>query len=597
MRRSFHGIALCFTAGLTLTGAALANGGGSRATIDVNNNITTSTTWTANNVYRLEQQIYVEPGASLTIEAGTLIASRTGVGGSLAVARGGQIFIQGTADNPVIMTSEADTATWTNGDPKTGTWREAANEWGNLTIMGAGYISENATVGNVPTFNANNVAQMEGLVSGTSMDQYGGGNDDDDSGSISHLSIRYGGRVIGLGNELNGLSLGGVGRGTDLDHIEIMNNVDDGIEIWGGCVNIKNFAIWNIGDDSFDVDQGWRGKAQFGLIVQGWSLDAPQGSGVGDNGFETDGGEDSDWQPTTTAVIYNCTFIGQPVDGDGATAWRDNARVQYRNSIFKDCGEKIVRFDNIDGDGANGYGFNGTLSWADTWTTDWNAKPPHPNDPNNFFTFYKAQTSGKLAEITDSVFYRNQNAAAYDEADLRGVFDPANNNVKEPANSPIRVCNRGPLVSKGGKDLLQVVELDPRPVNEALTSVNVAPDDGFFTPGKFRGAIDPGDPRWIYGWTAAEAFGFLKGAPMFCFDVLDTNGNDLGNLVVDMDLTATVVQSDGSVLCDYSPINIISNNPVTVSFQCGPVQFFAQQQGGGFAWQAGPFSGTLVEKP
>jgi hypothetical protein len=80
-----------------------------------------------------------------------------------------------------------------------------------------------------------------------------------------------------------------------------MNNVDDGIEIWGGTVNLKYFSIWNIGDDSFDVDQGWRGKAQFGLIVQGYSLDANQGSGVGDNVFETDGAEDSDAQPVTTA--------------------------------------------------------------------------------------------------------------------------------------------------------------------------------------------------------------------------------------------------------------------------------------------------------
>ena len=82
---------------------------------------------------------------------------------------------------------------------------------------------------------------------------------------------------MGLGNELNGLSLGAIGRETDIEYVEIMNNVDDGIEIWGGAVNLKYFSVWNVGDDSFDVDQGWRGKAQFGLIVQGYSLDASQG--------------------------------------------------------------------------------------------------------------------------------------------------------------------------------------------------------------------------------------------------------------------------------------------------------------------------------
>jgi hypothetical protein len=121
---------------------------------------------------------------------------------------------------------------------------------------------------------------MEGLVADFPGDPkvlYGGGDDDDDSGSIQYLSIRYGGRVVGLNNELNGLSLGGIGRGTDISFVEVMNNVDDGIEIWGGTFNLKNFIITNIGDDGLDIDQGFRGKIQFGLITQGYSLDAPQG--------------------------------------------------------------------------------------------------------------------------------------------------------------------------------------------------------------------------------------------------------------------------------------------------------------------------------
>jgi hypothetical protein len=149
---------------------------------------------------------------------------------------------------------------------------------------------------------------MEGLVAafpGDTKVLYGGGNDDDDSGSISYLSLRYGGKVVGLNNELNGLSLGGIGRNTDIHHVEIMNNVDDGIEIWGGTVNLKYFSIWNVGDDSLDIDQGWRGKAQFGLIVQGYSANAAQGSGVGDNCIEIDGAEQSDYQPVTTGTIYN----------------------------------------------------------------------------------------------------------------------------------------------------------------------------------------------------------------------------------------------------------------------------------------------------
>jgi hypothetical protein len=506
------------TATVAALGAALA-GTAQAAEIPVTANITTSTTWTANNTYNLQDQIYVEPGATLTIEAGTVIASTTNIGGSLAVANGGQIHVLGTASRPVVMTSKADVATWTNDDPRSGFWREGVNEWGNLTIMGNAYIAEDATVGNMACPDADNVATMEGLDEGGTIVQYGGDEDDYDAGTLNYLSIRYGGRVIGLGNELNGLSLGGLGRDTDIHHVEIMNNVDDGIEVWGGTVNLKHVSIWNIGDDSFDVDQGWRGKAQFVLIVQGWSADAGQGSGVGDNCFETDGAEDSDYQPVTTATIYNATVIGQPVAGDGGTAWRDNARIQYNNCVFMDLGERLVRFDGDDGDGASGYGHNSTLSWVGTWTTPYTttsainpAKAPlTPGD------LYQSHASGMLAQITDSVFFRNLAGDAYTEATARGVFAGGNNNVLIPgfanADAPIRKLVRGPIVMKGGLTLARVVKLDPRAQNEAKSVVDVAPADGFFTSARYRGAFSPNE-NWLCGWTAAAAFGMTECGPV-----------------------------------------------------------------------------------
>jgi len=496
--------------------------------VQVTNDIAVATTWTCDNTYNLQNQIFVLPGASLTIEAGTVVATTPTPNGSgaIAVSTGAQIFVNGTCECPVIMTSTSDVATWVNGDPKTGTWREAANEWGNLTIMGAGYVSENATPGNVPTCDANNQAQMEGLLAAFPGDpkvQYGGGDDDDDSGSISYLSLRYGGRVLGLTNELNGLSLGGIGRGTDIHHVDIMNNVDDGIEVWGGCVNLKHFSIWNIGDDSLDIDQGYRGKIQFGLIVQGWSLDAAQGSGVGDNCIETDGAENSDWQPVTTTTMYNMTVVGQSISGDGGTAWRDNARVQYRQCLFTKLGERLVRFDNIDGDGAQGYGHNGTLDWPSTWTTPFDQVPAHPNDcpPGT----YKAQSSGNLAEIKDSVFYDNNASNAYTEAEARGVVDLSQpfdqqpcDNVLEPPASPIVRIARGAPQIKGGLPVQQVTSLDPRAQNDATTSVGTAPNDGFFTPVGYRGAFSP-THNWLCSWTAADAFGFLQntgGPTVYC---------------------------------------------------------------------------------
>jgi hypothetical protein len=515
----------------------------------VTQDITTSTTWSSNNTYNLQKQIYVRPGATLTIQAGTVVASTTGLGGSLAVCRGARIFVQGTEKNPVIMTSKADVATWTNGNPRTGTWREAANEWGNLTVMGRGYVSENIVPTNTPAPNPNNLAPMEGLIAAFPNDPdvlYGGGNDDDDSGTISYLSLRYGGKVIALNNELNGLSLGGIGRETDIHHIEIMNNVDDGIEIWGGTVNLKYFSIWNIGDDSLDVDQGWRGKAQFGLIVQGHCLNASQGSGVCDNGFELDGAEDSDWQPVTTAVIYNCTFVGQPLDGDRATAWRDNARVQFRNCIFTDCGEEVVGFDNVDGDGAHGYGFNGTLSWDATWTTPYSVYST-VNAPPNPGAFYRAQTSGMLIELKDSVFYRNLASAAYSVADARGVFAAANNNVREPASSPITLLTRGPAVVKGGKAIVPVTMLDARPANDALTSVTFVGNDGFFSSASYRGAFTPG-ASWLSGWTASQAFGLTPA----------DRWTDLGHSLVGT--TGAPVLAGSGTLAASSPTTLTLSN-------------------------------------
>jgi hypothetical protein len=302
-----------------------------------------------------------------------------------------------------------------------------------------------------------------------------------------------------------------------------MNNVDDGIEIWGGTVNLKNFSIWNVGDDSFDVDQGWRGKAQFGLIVQGYSLDADQGSGVGDNAFETDGAEDSDAQPVTTAIIYNVTVIGQPFDGDGGTAWRDGARVQYRNSIFMQLGEKLVRPDGDDGDGAQGYGHNGTLTFEQVWTTPFthsfdaastvNAAPgAAAGSFNHPETLYQSQVDGNLAEITGSIMFGNTHAEAYLDADMVGVFDPANLNLREPANSPIQGISReDPPVVKGGLAMARVILLNPLAANDAvqlLPSASAAPDDGFFTPAPYVGAFNATD-NWLLGWTAADEFGLL----------------------------------------------------------------------------------------
>ena len=559
MKHLHSGAAIAILAGIGLASGVDAG------VVQVNNNIATSTTWTNDNVYRLQQQIYVLPGATLTIQPGTVIANTTGVGGSLAICRGAKIIANGTQADPIIFTSTSDVATWDNlpshptgKDPKTGTWREAINEWGNLTIMGRAYVSNGPgspqfVAGNTATFGGSNVAPMEGLVAGFPGDPnvlFGGGDDDDDSGTIKYVSFRYGGKVIGLNNELNGLSLGGIGRETDIHHIDIMNNVDDGIEIWGGTVSIKYVSIWNIGDDSLDVDMGWRGKAQFGLIVQGHSADAAQGSGVGDNLMEMDGAQDSDCQPVTSATVYNFTCIGQPAPGAGdhGTAWRDNARVQIRNSIFMDLGDRLISFDNVDGDGNHGYGFNGTLTWNQTWNQAY-TNFSTVNAPANPALFYTAQSAGnnaiqqgRLAELTDSVFFRNLNNAYSNNngsdamnVTVAGGSAPNKGNVVIPGfadvDAPVKTLTRGGPVVRGGLTMLPVTGLDPRANNAATSSVSMAPLDGFFTPVQFRGGFSP-TKNWLCGWTAADAFGFNIAPVGSCESACasDVNGDNTTNV-------------------------------------------------------------------
>lgn len=564
-----------------LAAGALAGGTAQADEILVSSDINTSTTWTSDNTYNLQDQIFVLPGATLTIEAGTVIASTTDLGGSLAVTRGAQIFVEGTATKPVIFTSKADVATWdadpshpTGGNPFTGTWREAANEWGNLTIMGRAYISEDATPGNTPAPSSSNVAPMEGLepdASNPTKTLYGGGNDNYDAGSISYVSFRYGGRVIEQQNELNAISLGGIGRGTDIHHVDIMNNVDDGIEIWGGTLDMTYVNVWNIGDDSVDVDQGWRGRMQHGVVVQGYSQSAKQGSGVGDNCIEMDGAEDSDYQPVTTAVLANFTVVGMPgaKGGDGGTAWRDNARVQFYNNIFMDIGDQVVRFDNDDTDGAKGYGFNGTLSWEDTWTTAFSVTSPvNPfAAANPLAQHYQAQTQGNLIEFKNNVFFRNQLPTAYDEAIARGVFDPANNNDRilnggveefDIAEAPIINLVRGPQVlpkPDGDLDVFPIASIDLRPKNEGIAAGGSPPNDGFFDQTTYRGAIDPNGPMWLCGWTAAWAFGFLEST-----QAAATSTSGVAN-----------VNSNGAYTVSAGGSPVLGNSSFTVDFTGAPI--------------------------
>jgi hypothetical protein len=480
---------------IALMGMAVA-GIASADNIYVSSSIITSTTWSAKHVYHLRDKvIFVEPGATLLIEPGTLV--RGTPESALVVARGAKIYALGTAKNPIIMTSEQD-------DLKT--WRPICEEWGNLTLLGNAMISATKDGNGTGQPDGLDTAQMEGLVArfaGDTISLFGGNDDDDNSGIIQYVSIRYGGKVLSQANELNGMSVGGVGRGTEIDHVEIMNNIDDGIETWGGTVSYKYITIWNIGDDCWDVDMGWRGKLQFGLFVQGYSGTKSQGSGIGDNIFEMDGAESAIAQPYGAASIFNVTAVGQPYDGDYGTAWRDNMRAQFGNCIFMDCGDEVIHDDLSDGEGSGGYGSAGVPTLKDLFNTAYSVYPVNliGADPK---VLYPNFTSGNWCQFADCLFFRNKESASLNTYGQTGAA--LRNKVADAM--PIKNIVRAAPVTVGGKVMALVTKLNPMPASDALTSVGAAPDDGFFTPASYKGAF--GTYNWLKGWTACDAYGMIE---------------------------------------------------------------------------------------
>lgn len=246
-------------------------------------NITSNTTWTSDKTYILAGRIVVESGSELTIQPGTVIKGQAGTGANataLIIARGAKINAAGTATRPIIFTSVADEIT--GEDIAAGRFRSPNLDptvnglWGGVIVLGRARISASNSSGDVSE------VQIEGIPTSDPNGLYGGNDDADNSGVIRYISIRHGGTNIGNGNEINGLTLGGVGSGTVIENIEVVANQDDGVEWFGGSVNVKNVVVWNCGDDGIDTDQSWSGTLDnFAVItVSGhcFELDGPEGS-------------------------------------------------------------------------------------------------------------------------------------------------------------------------------------------------------------------------------------------------------------------------------------------------------------------------------
>lgn len=239
-------------------------------------NISSNLTLDASVAYTVSGPVLVNEGATLTIPAGTEIISQSGTANYLAVLKGGKIDIQGTADNPVVMRSDD------------------GNNWGGLLICGNASTTEGA----------NAIAEVGGLI-------YGGSDDADDSGDINYLILRNTGAQINAESQFNGLTLYAVGSGTSIQNVAVINGADDGVEFFGGTVNVTNFYAENLEDDSVDWTEGWNGtltNTYVKLTVDGFST-----------GIEADGVNGNPTLVNFTAVSSTGGTAIQIKNNSGAT--------------------------------------------------------------------------------------------------------------------------------------------------------------------------------------------------------------------------------------------------------------------------------------
>jgi len=264
--------------------------------------------------YKLTGLVYVNEGAELVIPAGTLIEATGGTSAAIIVKQGGKIFVNGTKEAPVVMTSGLAT--------------KKAGDWGGLVICGratcnsGGGISE---VGDSP---------------------YGGTTDNDDSGVIKYLRIEYSGAAFNSEKEYNGFSLFGVGSGTVIEYVQIYENADDGIEFYGGTVTANYIIVANVEDDMFDWTEGWNGSGSY------WF-------GKNDQGYGNRGMECDNWStnhsatPVANPTISNVTLIGSGDQGNEPQGMELRAGTQgtINNVVLKDWKHGI----RVSGDVSNGY--------------------------------------------------------------------------------------------------------------------------------------------------------------------------------------------------------------------------------------------------
>jgi hypothetical protein len=254
-------------------------------TVSVSGNITANTTWTANKIYLLSGFVYVNNGATLTIEPGTLIKGVENTKAALIIERGSKIIAQGTISQPIVFTSSKAKGSRASGD------------WGGIVLCGKA------------TTNKHDSGTGVGIAEGGIGSLYGGNDDNDNSGVLQYVRIEFPGIALTAiaNSEINGLTMYAVGKGTTIDHVQVSYSGDDSYEWFGGTVNCKYLVALRGLDDEFDTDNGFRGNVQFIFGLRDPNISDQSGS----NGFESDNDAEGDQlTPITKPVFSNVSMFG-----------------------------------------------------------------------------------------------------------------------------------------------------------------------------------------------------------------------------------------------------------------------------------------------
>lgn len=311
-----------------------------KATETLKGDIKTAMTLSATKDYLLQGLVVVKAGSTLTIEKGTVIKGEAQSKAILLVEAGGKLIAEGTEDEPIVFTSQAAPQDRRPGD------------WGGIVILG------NAPV-NVPGGKGN----VEGILKTVQGTQYGGTDPEDSSGVLRYIRVEYAGVVLAQDNEVNGLTFGGVGRGTKVDHIQVRQALDDCFEFFGGTVDAKYLACQGNEDDGFDWDNGYSGRLQFLVLQQ-----APGHVGE-DNGFEGDNdAQGTGNTPLSNPTIYNASLFGKNADVDNVQyglLLRKNTRATLKNLLVSGFESSIDVRDTSTRDGVtqNALTLTNSLFW------------------------------------------------------------------------------------------------------------------------------------------------------------------------------------------------------------------------------------------